>query len=439
VPEVVLRLPRLHPAQEQIRHEARRFNVACTGRRSGKTVLAVDLLIERAVEGQPVAYYAPTYKNLEEVWQVSSRLLAPVLRRQDSQMRRLELVTGGVIEFWAIDLDGARKARGRKYGRIVVDEAALIANLVEQWEADLSPMLIDLRGDAWFFSTPRGYNDFFHLWERGASPAHGDWQAWKMATAVNPFIPPEEIERARLELDAATFAQEYLAEFTAPSGLVLGLDDDGVAIYEPTQNLRPAPCRWDECKWRFACIDPGGSDPTGLVALGVTRDDRFHVFGAERRTGNVALIAEDGDGLNDWLAGLHQAGPLTRIVVSETGGALILNTLRRLGWTQAEAFIKDRGLKLTTLRSLCKSRRLTFAPALKGLVESEVYTWMFAEAKVGRVGHQTWQTVVNTSAHHADVLEALADAVTSVQVRYPMVPGVVLRGRAHAVGVRRAV
>ena len=42
----------------------------------------------------------------------------------------------------------------------------------------LSPMLIDLRGDAWFFSTPRGYNDFFHLWERGADPAHQRWAEW---------------------------------------------------------------------------------------------------------------------------------------------------------------------------------------------------------------------------------------------------------------------
>ena len=57
-----------HPGQALIFKNRRRFNTVACGRRFGKTVMAEALLIEKAIEGLPCAYFAPTYKMLSDVW-----------------------------------------------------------------------------------------------------------------------------------------------------------------------------------------------------------------------------------------------------------------------------------------------------------------------------------------------------------------------------------
>ena len=63
-----LHLTALHSAQQQVTQQARRFNVVCCGRRWGKTVLGMDRLIHPALEGKRVAWFAPNYRLLAEVW-----------------------------------------------------------------------------------------------------------------------------------------------------------------------------------------------------------------------------------------------------------------------------------------------------------------------------------------------------------------------------------
>lgn len=125
-------LPRPHPAQRQIKAEARRFNVLACGRRFGKTALGVDVEIEIALRGLPVGWFAPTYKLLSEVWRELRRTLAPLTVQKSETEHRLELVGGGVIECWS--LDDPDVGRGRKYARIVIDEAAMVRNLEDAWE-----------------------------------------------------------------------------------------------------------------------------------------------------------------------------------------------------------------------------------------------------------------------------------------------------------------
>lgn len=209
-------LPRPHSAQRVILNEARRFNVASLGRRTGKTTLAVNLLVEGALPGLPTAYFAPTYRMLSDVWRIAYRLLAPVLTGISVQDRRFDLLGGGVIDFWSLDQPDA--ARGRKYKRVVIDEAAMVHDLAEAYQAVIRPTLTDLLGDAWFFSTPRGRNFFWQMFQYGQDASREDWASWQMPTVSNPYIDPGEIEAARLELPERTFAQEYLAQFNEDSG-----------------------------------------------------------------------------------------------------------------------------------------------------------------------------------------------------------------------------
>ena len=61
-------LPRLYDSQQVVRHQARRYNMICCGRRWGKTTMAVNLLAECILAGQPVGWFAPNYKLLTELF-----------------------------------------------------------------------------------------------------------------------------------------------------------------------------------------------------------------------------------------------------------------------------------------------------------------------------------------------------------------------------------
>src|SRR5574340_546424 len=99
---ITLQLPELHPGQQRIIQEARRFNVVCCGRRWGKTVLGMDRLIHPALAGKPVAWFSPSYKLQAETWCELRSTLDPVTRDKSEQEKRLELIGGGVIELWSL-------------------------------------------------------------------------------------------------------------------------------------------------------------------------------------------------------------------------------------------------------------------------------------------------------------------------------------------------
>jgi hypothetical protein len=230
---ITVRLRRPHPAQQQILDEARRFNVLAIGRRGGKSALGQLVLAKTALDGQPGAYLAPTYKLLAEFWRELVAVLRPVTKRKLEDEHRLELITGGVIECWSTDTGDP--ARGRKYRRVVLDEAAMMPNLLNIWNLAVRPTLVDLAGDAFFLSTPKGLNDFYKAWLLGQDRLSPEWASWQMPSLVNPFLPAREIEQARLELPERAFAQEFEARF---------LEVEGAGVFrgvEAVSRLSPKP------------------------------------------------------------------------------------------------------------------------------------------------------------------------------------------------------
>lgn len=214
--ERTVRLAQPHPAQAQILAERRRFNVVALGRRAGKSKLAQRLLVRAALQQRPGAYFAPTYKLLEEAWRELKAVCVEVTRDKSEQEHRLELYGGGVIECWSTDTGDP--ARGRRYAIAVVDEAAMIPHLADVWGQAIRPTLTDFQGEGWFMSTPRGLNDFYLLFTRGQDALEPDWAAWQMPTSVNPYIAAAEISAAQHELPERVFAQEFLAQFLSIEG-----------------------------------------------------------------------------------------------------------------------------------------------------------------------------------------------------------------------------
>lgn len=221
-----LRFPKLHTSQQHVRDNLRRFNVFNCGRRWGKTTFGLDLLLDDprrkgALDGLPVAWFAPNSKLFDEAWWEAVKLTKPITRRVDSQKNRIELITDGVIDFWTLH-NTDDPGRGRAYGRVFIDEAAIVPSerLRKQWQEAIRPTLTDYQGAADFGSTPKGAGFFQELYDLGQNPNEPNWASWQLPTTANPFIDPAEVEEARRLLPGPAFRQEYLAEFVTDFGAV---------------------------------------------------------------------------------------------------------------------------------------------------------------------------------------------------------------------------
>lgn len=211
MPEVKVHLPRLHAGQlrrrQRIEQERARFVVTMCGRRWGKTIDGEQWLERGALAGEPCGWFAPTYKYLADAWRSLSHRLRPVARRIQEQEKRIELVTGGVVECWTLDTPDA--GRSRKYKRAVIDEAGVVRGLLAAFQESIRPTLVDLKGDCWFYGTPKGRtHDFTQLFARGETGEDG-WMSHRAPTRENPYIPAEEIESAKRDMPEAAYLQEF--------------------------------------------------------------------------------------------------------------------------------------------------------------------------------------------------------------------------------------
>lgn len=260
--EIVLARPVLHAAQQRVIDGAKRFNVLECGRRSGKTTLGVDLAIDVALDGKPVGWFAPTYKILADAWRELVAGTVDVRLRLDQQERRIELITGGVIECWSLDTPDP--ARGRKYARVLIDEAGIVRDLENAWNGAIRPTLTDYRGDAWFFGTPKGHNYFHRLYAKGQQ-GEPDWQSWRFGTVENPAISAAEVEDAKRDMPPAVFEQEYLGIPADDGGNPFGLTAIKACI-APLSTAAPAVWGVDLAKsqdWTW----PIALDGTGTVCI----------------------------------------------------------------------------------------------------------------------------------------------------------------------------
>lgn len=214
--KINLKLPTPHDGQQYIKQNAQRFNVVHCGRRFGKTTLGEDLLVTPQTLTMPTAWFSAIYKDMTEVWREFKRILHPIIKSANASDWRIELATGGVIEFWTLENEDA--GRGRKYRRIVVDEAGKAKNLLETWNLAIRPTLADYEGDAFFFGTPKGMNGFYHLSQLGNDPLQNEWATFHMPSHKNPFIKSSELESIRAALSERQYNQEILAQFLENGG-----------------------------------------------------------------------------------------------------------------------------------------------------------------------------------------------------------------------------
>lgn len=208
---------RMTAPQMRILRSSKRFVAVVAGRRFGKTHLAALKLYIKAVNdpGSTSWYLAPTFAMAKDVmWPKLKHIINPgYILSQDQTELTMRLINGSVIG--CRSADNPDRLRGPGLNMVVFDEAAFMTKGV--WDV-VRPALADKGGEAFFISTPSGYNWFYDLVTEAQNNPY--WDVFEYTTEEGGNVPLDEIEVARATMDKRMFRQEFLASFESLAGRV---------------------------------------------------------------------------------------------------------------------------------------------------------------------------------------------------------------------------
>lgn len=299
-------VPSPHSGQIRILKNKKRFNVVSTGRRFGKTTMIFIILALTFSYNlthkryAPIAVVTPSLKNLVPVWNKFKKMFEAIITYTSEQYNYVTIQNKFNVEFWSIEQ--IETMRGRDYCLILIDETALLRGLKDIWNAIMFPTLNDWAGSAWFFSTPKGYNDFHSFYSYADRDYFKDtWASFRATFLDNPFNDPKEYELARLQSSADYFAQEYDAEFVSLGNNLFNRDDFEIIVPGNYKGEVVFQCRY----WDIASSDKG--DYTASTRLIVTDLPEFIIsrpFRTKGKWGQIYptikrwMIAEASDGVS---------------------------------------------------------------------------------------------------------------------------------------------
>lgn len=211
----------LHPKQKEIIRSPARFKIIRAGRRGGKTKLEVEDMVFEAVSGndRPIFYIAPTQVQARAIiWEELKNRLAGIGEANEARLEmKVPTKDGGYSTITVSGWENRENFRGRKAWKTYFDELDTMKNFFIGWQEIFRPALTDFQGHAMFSGTPKKENPNLRRLEKIAE-TDSDYAAFQFKTEDNPHISRAEIEKARQELDGATFRQEYEAEYVDNAG-----------------------------------------------------------------------------------------------------------------------------------------------------------------------------------------------------------------------------
>jgi hypothetical protein len=201
-----------------------RFRVLITGRRFGKTHLAMYELLRFASRkpNSKIFYVAPTYRMAKEImWKQLKKKVTEHKWIKYANETELSLTLRNGSQ---ISLKGADKSpdnlRGVGLDFLLLDEYADIP--FEAWSEVLRPTISDrhVTGNVLFVGTPRGFGNWsYEIYQKGLGN-DPEWKSFKFTTLDGGQVDQDEIDQAMKDLDERTFRQEYMASFETYSGVV---------------------------------------------------------------------------------------------------------------------------------------------------------------------------------------------------------------------------
>ena len=269
-----------HKGQLKVIQNNSRWRLVNCGRRWGKTTLAVNEMLAYAAlrPSSLVFYFAPTFAQARDIAWRMLRTTAPQYGTVASvNETRLEIKINK-SEIWLRGVENYESARGLGIHFLVIDEIAMMRNWYHIWEEVLYATTRDTRGQGLFCSTPKGYNHWFEMWEKGQR-GEDEYKSWTFPSSDNPYFPSEEFKKAKQQLRREAFEQEYLAMFRSTVGLAHPQFDRFTHLLEPFD----PPREWQ----RGRGFDFGSAHPTASVRVLIDGDDNWFVDSYYKRAGRT--------------------------------------------------------------------------------------------------------------------------------------------------------
>ena len=205
--------------QKNICDSDARFRVAVTGRRFGKTHVAMRELARFASQPDKLIWYcSPSYRMSKNiVWDSLKGKLKELRWVEATNEAELMLRLKSGSKIYLKGADAPDSLRGVGLDFLVMDEFQDIEP--KTFTEVLRPTLSDKKGQALFLGTPRGVGSWSHEMYTMAKTTE-DWDSFTYTTLDGGNVSEAEINEAKRDMDERTFNQEYLANFSTYSGVV---------------------------------------------------------------------------------------------------------------------------------------------------------------------------------------------------------------------------
>ncbi|MDN7611246.1 hypothetical protein [Burkholderia cepacia] len=227
----VISLPELRLDQALLVADPWPWKVIRCGRRYGKTVTLESIAADSATNGEPVGIYAPKFDTLTETFQRLKVMLEPIITHSNAG-HTIRTNTGGIIDFWSLADPNGLFGRGRKYKRVLIDEAAFApAHTKHQYSTAIKYTTLEFPdAQTLVFSTPdvQDTSNFFaalHFDDeyrydptKSDEENYGKFKVFWRPTHSNPLIPRIALEKEKTTTHPLKYRQEVLAEFVDFSG-----------------------------------------------------------------------------------------------------------------------------------------------------------------------------------------------------------------------------
>lgn len=200
------------------------------------------------------AYVAPQFNQAKDVaWLYIKRLTAdiPGVTYNESELRA-NLPNGAQVRLYGAD--NPDRLRGLYLDGVILDEFADMKPRV--WGEVIRPMLADRQGWAAFIGTPKGKNEFWHVWS-GAGP---EWFKLNLRASESGLLPDSEVADARASMSDDQYEQEFECSFEAAiTGAFYGKE---LADAERAGRIRHVP--YDPALPVYTAWDLGLTDDTAI-------------------------------------------------------------------------------------------------------------------------------------------------------------------------------
>jgi len=313
-------------AQQAVAKSTSRFRTLITGRRFGKTTLAIrEMARYAAIANNTVWYVAPSYRMAKGiVWRK--------LKHRLQDLRWIDKVNESELTIYLkngseIALKGAENAdslRGRAIDFLVMDEFADIDS--EAFYEVLRPTLADTQGHALFCGTPKGIGNWsYDIYQMALEdPEH--WASWQFTTLDGGFVTADEIEEARKLLDSRTFQQEFEATFVTAGNRVW-------YAFDRVHNVKPYTGR--TAQTTIAIGMDFNIDPMSAVVFAREGDNVWAIDEIEMYSSNTQEMVQEIRSRYNKLASERvwvYPDPASRQRKTSAGGATDLSILQNAGF-----------------------------------------------------------------------------------------------------------